>query len=519
MRGLAVLSLAGVLCGCDLSGATARNLPAPFPVTKIALHSWFPLASVRCRATGLTQRLEERPPRRRDVRVQRDVLTLGVRIECEREGRSVVDAESVLAQGVSIALVGPDGRLHAPRAAPTEKRDPSTDTAAVLQFELLRGEPLARARSVYDAQSGEPKHIGPEGLYTLRLTRNGERIEVRLRYAFDGPVLDQFMGSVIGALVRREALPTDAGDEQAARVQQVQAAFTELFARYRPRSLRVDALPLSDDRLDASITLTDLGRKFEAPAPLRIGLRLSFAQGALHIVDAVDPTPLRKFVECATLEAELAEALSLAAEIGPGVGQPDAECTLLDYRLPSVCSAVPLRLRQQVLRVSEQCDGAHFPEAAPKPVPADFLAVLRHGHKARGLGRDTRISLRVYGSGATVFQRGNAHDTRAEGLTSPGLVQRLYGLVEELAFLDRKGGAIDGKRCGPHAAEGDAVTISLRGRERTLVDYPGCRGAFSSEELTRLSLAIGAVGGLEGFTSPVRPQRDARVSVWTVSDE
>jgi len=519
MRGLPALALVVALGGCDLSGATARSEPVSFPALKSELHSWFPMASVRCRATGLTQRLEEQPPRRRDVRARRDVLTLGVRIECEREDRVVVDAESVLAQGVSIALVGPDGRLHMPRAEPTEKRDPGAGTAAVLQFELLRDEPMARARSVYDARSGEPKRIGHEGLYTLRLTRHAERVEVRLRHAFEGPVLEKFMGSVIAALVRGEALPTAEPDGEVERAQQVRAAFAELAARYRPRTLRVDVEPMPDERLNASITLTDLGRKFEAPAPLRIGLRLAFEQGALRIVDAVDPTPLRTFVHCATLEAELSDALSHAAAGAPSVAEPEAECTLLDYRLPLACDVVPPRLRQQVLRVSEECGGAHFPEAAPKPVPTDFVAVLRHGHRARGLGRDTRISLRVYGSGATVFQRGNAHDTRAEGLTSPGLVQRLYGLVEELAFLDRKGGAVDGKRCGPHAAEGDAVTISLRGRERTLVDSAGCRGPFSSEELTRLSLAIGAVGGLQGFTSPERPQRDARVSVWTVSDE
>jgi hypothetical protein len=507
----------GWLCAALLVvGCTRPQAPEPAPLTRVSLDEPFDLAGVRCRARAPAETLREEPPRRADVRVARDVRLLQLSLACARDGASSVDASSVLAEGVAVSLLGPDGHVHPTRVGAAQaETGPSTDAA--LHFELALSEPPAVRRRSYTLASAAPSSTVPAGAapYRLRLVHGDQRVEVSLRYAFEGPALDAWLARLVTTLRDGSGLSALGAPETREDLDAVERAYRALSQRILPRSLRVELSPRSDGRIDATLTPGDLTRRAPPKLPLGVALVLELDAGEPRIVGAHSPEALERAVRCEGLEAELDESLR-EAELAPSAG----ECAAYGTRLPVRCDALSPRLRSAAQRLGESCGSRVLPRGPVRTLPADFQLALRRGRPKQRRG--PRYTLVIFGSGSTVLHRSTGRDDsqRHDGRTTPEAVATLWSLADSMGVLSRRGGEFDATRCTASADDVDVITLVAQGKERMLLHRAGCRGPFSADELDTLVEAALAAGGIEGFTGERRRvQGDPLERILTIPDD
>jgi hypothetical protein len=512
----------GVLCAALIVVGCRRPepLPAPGPTVRVGLDEPFGLAGVRCRARAPAESLREEPPRRADVRVARDVRLLEVTLSCARDGASSVDARSVLAEGVAVSLLGPDGRAHPMRVGAAEA-EPAPSTEATLHFELAIADPPAVRRRSYALASAAPKPAAEPAPYRLRLVHGDQRVDVSLRHSFEGPALEAWLARLVTALRDGRGLAALGDTAVRAELDAVERAYGNLRQRYAPRTLRVELRPRSDGRVDATLTPAEHTRRAPPKLPLGVALVLELGTGEPRIVAAQSPEALERAVRCEGLEAELEESLR-EAEVAPSAGAaPGAgECAAYGTRLPVRCDALPPRLRSAAQRLGEACGSHVLPRGPVHKVPADFQLALRRGRPKQRRGK--RYTLVIFGSGSTVLHRSTGRDDseRQDGRTTPEAVATLWGIADGMGVLSRRGGEFDGARCSASADDVDVVTLVAQGRERMLLNRAGCRGPFTADELDTLVEAALAAGGIEGFTGERRRvQGDPLERILTIPDD
>jgi hypothetical protein len=196
-------------------------------------------------------------------------------------------------------------------------------------------------------------------------------------------------------------------------------------------------------------------------------------------------------------------------------------CNALGVSLPGSCQATDQALLKDALRIGTRCgrDGelgldVHESDLAPN----DFEVRLRRGRAEGALDSAPRYTVTLLRSGHVRFDGQQWVGARGahEGRTSGTLLSALAGVVHRLGWFERPAG--DASRCA-NDERGDLISVRAGGRERSVRDRVGCRGAFSAEELALLRRAIARVAALDVWTVPALSPFTPDAEIWVVAAE
>lgn len=535
--------LLGAAKGSSQPAPRAHSEEAAAPLAEsVYLDAWLPVGEGRCRVEDVARALTEtrEPPPGQRLRPDVDVVMLHLRCEDAR-GRPLEPAQAL---GADLA---PRLRLDAgPALTPSERTILSERQPKPLVFELPPGaEPLPNARS-FDARTGAPLAPPRYGTARLSLESARERREIVLRERDLTPELDAWLARAATSLAGHEdappaeatsrtQVPKKAGPavkgaapgakENAEGVAEAALGAARTLYRDTLEKLAPERLSVTELARDAQgrplVTLSlDRARNGPGPGPV-LSLRFTLeatSGGALQATHVETLKDARNSLACAEDAAALR---ARARKQAPKQTSSSAHCNVLGLPLPGACEQLPADLRDAALRHQLRCVPglSAWLRDGGRPLPDDFLLTLRRGRARSALDPTPRYVLSLYANGSVVFHgRSFVHSTeRSDGRTSPKLLRGLFARLEELAWFDRRGGSWNAKTCSAKDAGRDVFTVHAGGRERMVIDREGCRGPFSSQELSQLREWIELIAGVSGWTAPYPMDDDARVAEWVVT--
>lgn len=568
-----------VAVSCCLLGnvGCGRREPVVVPATgPLApthyLDEWFAVGTARCRLTGAEHALTEpiQPPA---GRVAEDLHVVDATFACEdASGATVAVSTLPLRMSYSDEQLG----LHPPstrtklgqalRARGTTRDSSSlaraTRGAALaargglrvdtppdhVLFEVPAGQDgLLRARS-YDARSGDPtgarerraarllisplapsaqsheRADGVQGAALETLATPRARAEAAPSAAstvlapwprLHDRALDSFLDRLAHTLAVETPFETlsDSPEGHAAI-----ASATELYQRalslLSPKLLVVRAIesregqPRLTLRLESGVTGAPLA-SFE--------FELVLHDGEPTIVRLLDVEATRDELDCAL---ELRD-LRARSERARSDSRAAVYCNALGVSLPGACPDADRALLKDALRIGTRCgrDGELGLDVYESDsAPSDFEVRLRRGRADGALDSAPRYTVTLTRSGQVRFdgQQWVAAPGAHEGRTSTALLSALSGVVHRLGWFERP--APDASRCASDE-RGDVISVRAGGRERSVRDRAGCRGAFSADELSLLRRAITRVSALDVWTVPALSPFAPDAEIWVVAAE
>lgn len=540
-------------CCCLLGLGCARReravVPPPAPPAPTHyLDEWFAVGAARCRLTGAEHALTE-PSQPVSGRVAEDLHVVDATFACEDASGATIPVsalplhmsysdeqlgthlpstrtklgQSLRARGAGAATrdsssLARESGVRGARSAARAGLRVDTPPDHVL-FEVPAGQDgLLRARS-YDAKSGDP--TGARERRAARLL-----IEPTAAVATQATVIapwprlhDRALDAFLDRLAHTLAVETpfetlsDSPEGHAAI-----ASATELYQRalslLAPKLLVVRAIesregqPRLTLRLESGVTGAPVA-SFE--------FELVLHDGEPTIVRLLDVEATRNELECALDQRDVRARGERARSDLRGT----VYCNALGVSLPGSCAAADQSLLKDALRIGTRCghDGELGLDVFESDAaPSDFEVRLRRGRAEGALDSAPRYTVTLTRSGQVRFdgQQWAFAQGAHEGRTSTALLSALSGVVHRLGWFDRP--APDPSRCASDE-RGDLISVRAGGRERSVRDRAGCRGAFSADELTLVRRAIARVSALEVWTVPALSPFAPDAEIWVVAAE
>lgn len=536
------LALLLVLLGCGPHEPRRAGAP-PSPATPTHyLDEWFELgdaSQTRCRLTAAEPALTELATPSEGL-VAEDLHVVSASFACESAGGAAVSVHDLAAR---MAWVD---EARAPHAHSTRTKlsrvKPGQRAPEQLVFEVPEGrEGLLRART-YDAKTGEPAGTRELRGARLRVTRAAvspasgiassaaaSMLGTAAKQADAAPLviapwprlhdraLDAFLDRLARTLATDAPFETlSASPEGHAALASASTLYKRVYERFTPKLLAVRAI----ENLEGQPRLTLTLESSAAAAPIAsFEFELTLHQGEPSIVRQLDLEAAKRALDCAVDKTDFAAR----AERARAEQKSATFCNALGVLLPLHCGATDPALLADALRIGTRCGndgelGLDIHEALAAPL--DFEVKLRTG-RASGSSLDSvpRYAVTIARSGQVRFEGQQWVGARGahEGRTSDALLSALAGLVARLGWFDRP--AAEGARCASSDERGDVLTVRAGGRERSVRDRDGCRGGFSSADLTVLRRAIERVGAVKVWTAPSFSPLERDAEIWVVAAE
>ena len=501
-----------------LSAKAACSQPAAQPPTPpsapaLFLNQTFELAHARCQVTSARTTLTEAKARSDRSRLKPDVSALLVKVRCH----DAKNEEIALPQQTAVLLHGPDGSMRAPslRTALTRKQP----APGQLVFELPADQRWLRPPLSWNAETGAPSPEVAFLLCRLSFQHGAEKREVVLDQPFHDEAFRAFMNELARGLAQNELSPTlartPAGQKALSELAQL---YQEALTQLSPRRLALVHAEPQGEQLRVTLRLDKpQARGLKDPlAELRLDLQ-RHSGGQFSVAGTPDDlASVGEGLACAALMQSLEGRIRQAYT----TEHPKGDCNALGVLVPGACDASGTPLVGDALRIRARCapDLERFRAVKLRRLPDDFQLTLRKGKSRAKANKGARYVVSLYGNQRVVFRDrawARTHQ-RHDGLTTPALLAKLHHQLHALDWFGRRGGPpVRPSRCGP-TGPGDSITLRAGGRERSVVNRPGCRGPFHQDELTQLREAIELAAGVSGWTRPRPGYTDPDAEVWIV---
>ncbi len=500
--------LSALLLSANLTLFACREAAKPAaepPLPTWMLGEHFPIGVVSCRVDEAQARVTEARDNSGTQRVSPDVHVLTVSLVCQTGAGEPVSPQSALPPATVILLSSAQGTW----IAPTSRTWLNEEQPELLVFEVPVVETFVARTRRFDAVTGQRKTTIDTRFGKLVLQTPQQKAEILLRErGVDGSferALDRLMMQLAQGAATQEGALQVAHDMHRSIMEH--AAGRQITAQ-PVRSAQGLPLTLTLSYDQSARELSSAGLR-----TLRLELAPSEDRNTLLVQAIADRELLERALRC---ERERYELGTRAASAYATHGKV-ADCHVLGLLLPGPCDATDQALLTQAVDVLGRCIEPKTLRAKGLP-PADFQLTLRRGRTSSALDRTPRYTVALFAEGQVVFHGRHWVNSlgRSDGRTSPQALAGLYQHMRGLDWFDRKGGEWSADDCSTDDEQGNVVTLHAGGRERMILDRPGCRGPFSEQELDELRVLIEAAAGVSSFTRQRAMYADPEAQIWTV---